>query len=206
MSAFIAFSARASAALALSAGGGGGASPGKVGSSPVIGLSANANAGWWTSVRRWCGEQHGQGGEPSFDGQRKKIQCAVQCRNPFSVNPPAQNLFPPRLQPCPAKKAAKPRCVACHVCSRNRGREPGNRGARRKNSRPCPPPSDTLLPSFSHTHTLHQPLKKPKAKQADLDDDDKAFLQKKKEEAAALKALREKAASKGGFAKVKGSK
>ena len=65
------------------------------------------------------------------------------------------------------------------------------------------PPAHTLrLPSSSHT----QPLKKPKSKQTELDDDDKAFLQKKKEEAAALKALKEKAASKGGFAKVKGSK
>ena len=36
--------------------------------------------------------------------------------------------------------------------------------------------------------------------------DDLAFQQKKKEEAAALKALKEKAGAKGGFAKVKGSK
>ena len=38
------------------------------------------------------------------------------------------------------------------------------------------------------------------------DDSDLEFQKKKKEEAAALKALKEKAAGKGGFAKVKGSK
>lgn len=51
-----------------------------------------------------------------------------------------------------------------------------------------------------------KPLKKPKAAAKDLDDSDLEFQKKKKEEAAALKALKEKAAGKGGFAKVKGSK
>ena len=51
-----------------------------------------------------------------------------------------------------------------------------------------------------------KPLKKPKAADKDLDENDKAFLQKKKEEAAAFKALKEKAGAKGGFAKVKGTK
>lgn len=48
-----------------------------------------------------------------------------------------------------------------------------------------------------------KPLKKPKSASKELDEDDKAFLQKKKEEAAALKALKEKAGAKGGFAKNK---
>ena len=51
-----------------------------------------------------------------------------------------------------------------------------------------------------------KPLKKPKSAAKDLDDSDLEFQMKKKEEAAALKALKEKAAGKGGFAKVKGSK
>ena len=51
-----------------------------------------------------------------------------------------------------------------------------------------------------------KPLKKPKAAAKDLDESDLDFQKKKKEEAAALKALKEKAAGKGGFAKVKGSK
>ena len=51
-----------------------------------------------------------------------------------------------------------------------------------------------------------KPLKKASGPKKDLDEDDKAFLAKKKEEAAALKALKEKAGQKGGFAKVKGSK
>ena len=46
----------------------------------------------------------------------------------------------------------------------------------------------------------------PKSASKDLDDSDLEFQKKKKEEAAALKALKEKAAGKGGFAKVKGSK
>lgn len=116
---------------------------------------------------------------------------------------PRQSLFL-HLQPCPAKKAAKPRCVCACVCARQpRLRTPGVRRCANspflsRHSLPLTPRPSLLLPT--------QPLKKPKAKQADLDDDDKAFLQKKKEEAAALKALKEKAASKGGFAKVKGSK
>lgn len=51
-----------------------------------------------------------------------------------------------------------------------------------------------------------KPLKKPKAASKDLDESDLEFQKKKKEEAAQLKALKEKAAGKGGFAKVKGSK
>eukprot|EP00884_Botryococcus_braunii_P010318 jgi/Botrbrau1/19288/Bobra.0073s0031.1 len=50
-----------------------------------------------------------------------------------------------------------------------------------------------------------KPLKKPKAEK-DYDDGDLEFLKKKKEEAAQLKALKDKASQKGGFAKVKGSK
>lgn len=46
-----------------------------------------------------------------------------------------------------------------------------------------------------------KPLKKPKSSKGELDEDDKAFLEKKKAEQAALKALKEKAAGKGGFAK-----
>ena len=51
-----------------------------------------------------------------------------------------------------------------------------------------------------------KPLKKPKSAAKDLDESDLEFQKKKKEEAAQLKALKEKAAGKGGFAKVKGSK
>ena len=42
-----------------------------------------------------------------------------------------------------------------------------------------------------------KPLKKPKGKQVDLDDDDIAFKQKQKEDAAKLKALKDQAAGKG---------
>jgi hypothetical protein len=47
-----------------------------------------------------------------------------------------------------------------------------------------------------------KPLKKPKKAAGELDEDDKAFLEKKKAEQAALKQLKEKAAGKGGFAKA----
>jgi Translation machinery associated TMA7 len=43
-----------------------------------------------------------------------------------------------------------------------------------------------------------KPLKKPKAEK-DYDEGDLEFLKKKKEEAAALKALKDKAAQKGGW-------
>ena len=42
-----------------------------------------------------------------------------------------------------------------------------------------------------------KPLKKPKGKQDDLDDDDIAFKQKQKEDAAKLKQLKEQAGGKG---------
>ena len=51
-----------------------------------------------------------------------------------------------------------------------------------------------------------KPLKKAKKEGKELDDTDLEFQKKKKEEAAALKALKEKAGAKGGFAKTKGSK
>ncbi|KMT00800.1 hypothetical protein BVRB_9g220760 [Beta vulgaris subsp. vulgaris] len=44
-----------------------------------------------------------------------------------------------------------------------------------------------------------KPLKQPKKDKTDLDDDDKANLQKKKEEEKALKELRAKAQQKGAF-------
>ncbi|DBA73127.1 TPA: hypothetical protein ACH3X2_010062 [Trebouxia sp. C0005] len=50
-----------------------------------------------------------------------------------------------------------------------------------------------------------KPLKKAKKEGKELDETDKEFQKKKKEEAAALKALKEKAGAKGGFAKTKGS-
>ena len=51
-----------------------------------------------------------------------------------------------------------------------------------------------------------KPLKQAKKEQKELDETDLEFQKKKKEEAAALKALKEKAGAKGGFAKTKGSK
>jgi len=51
-----------------------------------------------------------------------------------------------------------------------------------------------------------KPLKKAKKEGKELDETDLEFQKKKKEEAAALKALKEKAGAKGGFAKTKGSK
>eukprot|EP00891_Asterochloris_glomerata_P008200 jgi/Astpho2/8200/Aster-x0802 len=51
-----------------------------------------------------------------------------------------------------------------------------------------------------------KPLKAPKKQGKELDEEDLKFKQKQKEDAAALKALKEKAGSKGGFAKAKGSK
>lgn len=42
-----------------------------------------------------------------------------------------------------------------------------------------------------------KPLKKPKGKQDELDDDDVAFKQKQKEDAVKLKALKDQAAGKG---------
>ena len=49
-------------------------------------------------------------------------------------------------------------------------------------------------------------MKQAKKEQKELDETDLEFQKKKKEEAAALKALKEKAGAKGGFAKTKGSK
>ncbi|KAL3157787.1 hypothetical protein ABBQ32_012210 [Trebouxia sp. C0010 RCD-2024] len=51
-----------------------------------------------------------------------------------------------------------------------------------------------------------KPLKKAKKEGKELDETDLEFQKKKKEEAQALKALKEKAGAKGGFAKTKGSK
>ncbi|OMO66737.1 Translation machinery associated TMA7 [Corchorus olitorius] len=44
-----------------------------------------------------------------------------------------------------------------------------------------------------------KPLKQPKAEKKELDENDKALLQKKKEEEKALKELRAKAQQKGSF-------
>lgn len=160
---------------------------------------------WCAALGAW--NSAATGARRVLDGRRKKkLGVPFQFSQSFPLIRLPKTFFLPRLQPCPARKAAKPRCVRCHVCSRNRGREPRQPQPRapKKQSSPTAFSDTLLLPA--HKHSTLQPLKKPKAKQADLDDDDKAFLQKKKEEAAALKALREKAASKGGFAKVKGSK
>ena len=51
-----------------------------------------------------------------------------------------------------------------------------------------------------------KPLKQAKKAAKDLDETDLEYQKKKKEEAAQLKALKEKAGAKGGFAKTKGSK
>lgn len=51
-----------------------------------------------------------------------------------------------------------------------------------------------------------KPLKQAKKATKDLDETDVEYQKKKKEEAAQLKALKEKAGAKGGFAKTKGSK
>lgn len=71
-----------------------------------------------------------------------------------------------------------------------------------------PPPSPPLSVLITCPPYIKngQPLKKPKSSKGELDETDLEFLKKKKEEAAALKALKEKAAGKGGFAKNKGSK
>lgn len=53
------------------------------------------------------------------------------------------------------------------------------------------------MPAGSREGGKAKPLKKPKGKQVDLDDDDIAFKQKQKEDAAKLKALKEQAAGKG---------
>ncbi len=53
--------------------------------------------------------------------------------------------------------------------------------------------------------SYHITLQKPKSNK-ELDDDDRAFLEKKKAEQAALNELKKAAAAKGGFAKNKGSK
>lgn len=164
MSAFIAFSARASAALALSAGGGGGASPGEVGSSPVIFWFRDAGA-----CRRWSGVRRLVRGTARPEARRvltaeeKNSERTGSVRNPVSPLIRPQNLFPPRLQPCPAKKAAKPRCVRCHVCSRNRGREPRQPPSRagKKQSSPSPTAFSDTPPSRTHT-LLFSPSKSPK--------------------------------------------
>ena len=44
-----------------------------------------------------------------------------------------------------------------------------------------------------------KPLKQPKVDKKELDEDDKAFLQKKKEEEKALKEMKSKAQQKGAF-------
>ena len=67
-------------------------------------------------------------------------------------------------------------------------------------------PADLVREMSGKAGGKAKPLKKPKSASKDLDDSDLEFQKKKKEEAAALKALKEKAAGKGGFAKVKGSK
>lgn len=74
-------------------------------------------------------------------------------------------------------------------------------------------PQKLLSSSISQSHYLPnmvgkdggkaKPLKQPKSKAKDLDEDDKAFQLKKKEEMAQLKAAKEAAGQKGGFAKNK---
>ena len=49
-------------------------------------------------------------------------------------------------------------------------------------------------------------MKAAKKATKELDETDLEYQKKKKEDAAALKALKEKAGGKGGFAKTKGSK
>ena len=56
---------------------------------------------------------------------------------------------------------------------------------------------DRTMPAGSREGGKAMPLKKPKGKQVDLDDDDIAFKQKQKEDAAKLKALKDQAAGKG---------
>ena len=56
---------------------------------------------------------------------------------------------------------------------------------------------DRKMPAGSREGGKAKPLKKPKGKQVDLDDDDIAFKQKQKEDAAKLKALKDQAAGKG---------
>ena len=53
------------------------------------------------------------------------------------------------------------------------------------------------MPAGSREGGKAKPLKKPKGKEVDLDDDDIAFKQKQKEDAAKLKALKDQAAGKG---------